>query len=41
MDINVSAKFDNIPSLSVQDITEKPYVADKLRITKGNNRIGP
>ena len=41
-DINVFPKFDEIPSLSVQVIKEKPKCC-KLRITKGNNakRIGP
>ena len=42
VDINVSAKFDEIPSLTVQDIKEKPKFCGQ-RITKGNNsnRIGP
>ena len=29
VDINVFAKFDEIPSLPVQDIKEKPNVVDK------------
>ena len=42
VDINVFAKFDEIPSLPVQDIKEKPKCCGQ-RITKGNNsnRIGP
>ena len=40
VDINVFAKFDEIPSLPVQDIKENPKCCGK-RITKGNNRIGP
>ena len=42
VDINVFAKFDEIPSLPVQAIKEKPK-CHRLRITKGNNskRIGP
>ena len=42
MDINVFAKFDEIPSLPVQDNKEKPRRCGQ-RITKGNNsnRIGP
>ena len=42
VDINVFAKFDEIPSLPVQVIKEKPKCCG-LRITKGNNskRIGP
>ena len=41
VDINVFAKFDEIPSLPVQDIKEKPKCCGQ-RITKGNNtkRIG-
>ena len=41
-DINAFAKFDEIPSLPVQVIKEKPKCPG-LRITKGNNskRIGP
>ena len=41
VDINVFAKFDEIPSLPVQDIKEKPKCRGQ-RITKGNNsnRIG-
>ena len=40
-DINVFAKFDEIPSLPVQDIKEKPKCCGQ-RITNGNNsnRIG-
>ena len=40
--INVFAKSDEIPSLPVQVIKEKPKCRG-LRITKGNNseRIGP
>ena len=42
VDINVFAKFDEIPSLPVQDIKEKPKCCGQ-RITKVNNsnRIGP
>ena len=42
VDINVFEKFDEIPSLPVQVINEKPKCC-RLRITKGNNskRIGP
>ena len=42
MDINVFAKSDEIPSLPVQGIKEKPKCRG-LRITKDNNskRIGP
>ena len=42
MDINVFTKSDEIPSLPVQAIKEKPKCC-WLRITKGNNskRIGP
>ena len=36
MDINVIAKFDEIPLLPVQDIKEKPKCRGR-RITKGNN----
>ena len=36
MDINVFAKFDESPSLPVQDIKEKPKWRGQ-RITKGNN----
>ena len=36
VDINVFAKFDEIPSLPVQDIREKPKCCGQ-RITKGNN----
>ena len=36
MDINVFAKFDEIPSLPVQDIKEKPKCGGQ-RIAKGNN----
>ena len=41
VDINMFAKFDEIPSLPVQDIKEKPKCCGQ-RITKGNNssRIG-
>ena len=41
VDINMFAKFDEIPSLPVQDIKEKPKCR-RQRITKGNNsnRIG-
>ena len=41
MDINVFAKFDEIPLLPVQDIKEKPKCHGQ-RITKDNNsnRIG-
>ena len=40
--INVFTTFDEIPSLPVQDIKEKPKCCGQ-RITKGNNsnRIGP
>ena len=42
VDINVFAKIDEILSLPVQDIKEKPKCCGQ-RITKGNNsnRIGP
>ena len=42
MDINVFAKSDEIPSLPVQVIKEKPKCRG-LRLTNGNNskRIGP
>ena len=42
VDINVFAKSDEIPSLPVQVIMEKPKCRG-LRLTKGNNskRIGP
>ena len=42
VDINVFAKFDEIPSLSFQVINETPKCR-RFRITKGNNskRIGP
>ena len=42
VDINVFTKFDEIPSLPVKDIKEKPKCCG-LRITKGSNckRIGP
>ena len=42
VDINVFTKFDEIPSLPVQDNKEKPK-CHVQRITKGNNsnRIGP
>ena len=42
MHINVFAKSDEIPSLPVQVIKEKPK-CQGLRLTKGNNskRIGP
>ena len=42
VDINMFAKFDEIPSLPVQVIKEKPKCCG-LRITKDNNtkRIGP
>ena len=42
VDINVFAKSDEIPSLPVQVIKEKPKCC-RLRITKGNNSkgIGP
>ena len=42
VDISVFAKFDEIPSLPVQDIKEK-LKRHEQRITKGNNsnRIGP
>ena len=42
VDSNVFAKFDEIPSLPVQDIKEKPKCCGQ-RITKVNNcnRIGP
>ena len=42
MNINVFAKFDDIPSLPIQVIKEKSKCRG-LRITKGNNskRIGP
>ena len=42
MDIDVFAKFDDIPSLHIQVIKENPKCRG-LRITKGNNskRIGP
>ena len=42
VDINTFAKFDNIPSLPVQDIKEKPKCCGQS-ITKGNNsnRISP
>ena len=42
VDINVFAKFDEIPSLPIQDIKEKTKCCGQ-RITKGNNsnRIGP
>ena len=42
VDINVFAKFDEIPWLPVLDIKEKPKCHGQ-RITKGNNsnRIGP
>ena len=42
MDINVFGKFDEIPSLPVPVIKEKPKCCG-IRITKGNNfkRIGP
>ena len=36
VDMNVFAKFDEIPSLPVQDIKEKPKCC-RQRITKGNN----
>ena len=36
VDVNVFAKFDEIPSLPVQVIKEKPKCC-RLRITKGNN----
>ena len=41
VDINVFAKSDEIPSLTVQDFKEKPKCCGQ-RITKGNNsdRIG-
>ena len=39
VDINLFAKFDEIPSLPVQVINEKPKYR-RLRITKGK-RIGP
>ena len=43
VDINVFAKFDEIPSLPVQDIKKKKTKCRGQRITKGNNanRIGP
>ena len=42
VDINVFAKFDEIPSLHVQVIKQKPKCCG-IRIKKGNNskRIGP
>ena len=42
VDINVFAKSDEIPSLPIQVIMEKPKCRG-LRLTKGNNskRIGP
>ena len=42
VDINVFAKFDEIPSLPVHVIKENPKCC-RLRITKGNNskRISP
>ena len=42
VDISMFAKFDEIPSLPVQDIKEKPKCHGQ-RIIKGNNsnRIGP
>ena len=42
VDFNMFAKFDEIPSLPVQDIKEKPKCCGQS-ITKGNNsnRISP
>ena len=45
LDMNVYARFDEIPSMTLQDIKEtlSKYIQKPLRITKGNNshRIGP
>ena len=43
-DRDVFARFDEIPSMNLQDIKETVYTKEKpLRITKGNNSnsIGP